>query len=132
MKVSLLQTDLQLSHLLPLICDFCVETGESLQECLQDVLDSLKGDGTWTLVVEEEEGGEMVAYLTGHFKTKEEFYITQIFSSSPPVSPLLHETLEEAVKQVGGKSILGKTRHDVRVFEKYGYTLSEYVMKKEV
>ena len=58
--------------------------------------------------------------------------VTQYYSSNSIASYQSLEFLESTVKARGAKSIFTHVRHSPEGFEKYGYKISHYLLKKDL
>jgi len=130
MMIDTLKDESQLSMLIPLIEMFEEETEVSLSQNLIEVSNSLQGDIYLTIFGGDENA--IKGYLCGYFSSRTSFMITQLFSSTPELTEELFNYLQTHLRSQGVTSLLGHTKRDVRVFRKFGFEISHYLLIKRL
>ena len=86
--------------------------------------------GKILILVEKDSKPE--GYVCGWFTSSKTFFVSQAFSTSPEITAEALKATAKMSKKVGATNIEILTPHPLRLFEKKGFKLQRYVMKKEI
>jgi len=116
--------------LLPLIVKFAERTETPPTQHIHEVSGSLYQDHLFTLVGKD--GENIVGYVCGYFINKIEFMVTQVYSEDKEMTQLLSNKLDSHLISCNIKTIVGLSKPDPKVFEKYGWRVERVVMTKSL
>jgi len=129
MSVKFLSTGEEFKKLIPLVEEFSTRTESPLWQNLHEVTLAMHG-ATFVIFYEREE--LPIAYICGAPLQGENFMISQSLSKDPGVTMLLYKSLENKLQDLGYKRILLHCKCNPRIFKKYGFNFSRFLLSKEL
>jgi hypothetical protein len=128
--VKVLETDDEVTQLIPLVIEFSRKTDISLYQSLYEIFQGFKNPTSLTIIVKKD--GVVTGYINGVFLTKSEFLGSQVFSSNPQTNLKSFVFIEKKLRELGCKKIFMHTHLEPIVFAKYGFKFDRYLLVREV
>jgi len=129
-KVKILETDDEVTQLIPLVIEFSKKTGISLYQNLYEIFQGFRTPTSLTIIMKED--GIVTGYMNGTFLTSSEFLGAQVFSNNPNTNVKSFIFIEMKLAELGCKKIFMHTHLDPAVFAKYGFKFDRYLLIKEI
>lgn len=119
--------------LLLLIKKFSDSTETPFHLHVNEVSASLMEDRVITLVGKDDEKDfPLVTYLCGFFMNKDEFMVSQLYSEDSTLTRVVDDFLDRHLKSCKIKQIVGLSKPDPKIFERYGYKVERYLIVKQL